>query len=339
MRHTAVVVTRAERVSVLGVKRTKHLLAVTTITLSLAACGGGQSESSSGTSSSSSSSGSSETSGGSSTASTGGEPSGGRSGSQSAGEFQISESTTAGEAHGEHPSAITSTATHAAMRLFVVDPDAGPTSGVCIKLTGPDGHEYFTQPTDSQGYAEVLVPAGARYDLDYLTLGRRSTTAHVEVPPGPRQDIRLTLRYRRWTPPPRPVIVPRPVTSAGPTPEEPAPPPPPEPGLVLEGILFESGSATIDPSSNERLDRVVEYMTHMVNARIQIAGHTDNVGNRQRNQALSQSRAEAVRAYLVSHGIDGSRVEAIGYGDAHPVAPNDTEAGRAQNRRIEAIEL
>ncbi|MBN8614057.1 MAG: OmpA family protein [Deltaproteobacteria bacterium] len=148
--------------------------------------------------------------------------------------------------------------------------------------------------------------------------------------------IRLTLRYRRWTPPPRVVVTPH-----TPTPEEPAPPPPaPEPpGLVLEGILFESGSANIDPASNERLDRVVEYMTHMVNARIRIAGHTDNVGNPQRNQALSQSRAEAVRSYLVSHGIDGSRVEAVGYGDTQPVAPNDTEAGRAQNRRIEAIEL
>ncbi len=324
-------------------QRTKQLLTIATITLSLTACGGGQSDSASGSSSSgSSTSGSSggSSSGGSSSASAGGESSGGGGGSgsgggsQSAGEFQISESTTAGEAHGDHPSAITSTATHAAMRLFVVDPDTGPTTGVCIKLTGPDGHEYFTQPTDSQGYAEVLVPAGARYDLDYLTLGRRSTTAHVEVPAGPRQDIRLTLRYRRWTPPPRPVIVPR-----EPTPEEPAPPPPPEPGLVLDGILFESGSATIDPASNERLDRVVEYMTHMASARIQIAGHTDNVGNRQRNQALSQSRAEAVRAYLVSHGIDGSRVEAVGYGDAHPVAPNDTDAGRQQNRRIEAIEL
>lgn len=330
-------ITRVERVSVVLVKRTKKLLAISAITISLVACGGGSSESSGASSSSSgASSGSSETSGGSSTASASGETGGGRSGSQSAGEFQISESATAGEAHGDHPSAITSTETHAAMRLFVVDPDTGPTSGVCIKLTGPDGHEYFTQPTDSQGYAEVLVPAGARYDLDYLTLGRRSTTAHVEVPAGPRQDIRLTLRYRRWTPPPRVVVTPH-----TPTPEEPAPPPPaPEPpGLVLDGILFESGSATIDPASNERLDRVVEYMTHMTGARIRIAGHTDNVGNPQRNRTLSQSRAEAVRSYLVSHGIDGSRVEAVGYGDTQPVAPNDTEAGRTQNRRIEAIEL
>jgi OOP family OmpA-OmpF porin len=80
-------------------------------------------------------------------------------------------------------------------------------------------------------------------------------------------------------------------------------------------------------------------MTHMTSVRIQISGHTDNVGNPQRNRALSQSRAEAVRAYLVEHGIDGSRVEAIGYGDTRPVASNDTEAGRQQNRRIEAAEL
>lgn len=319
----------------MGVKRTHSLLAIT-ISLSVAACGGGQrSEPSGGSSSSGSEQASSSGSSGGSSES----HAAGGGGGSSAGEFQLSESDSAEGAHGEHPSAITSTATHAAMRLFVVDPDAGPTTGVVIKLTGPDGHAYYTHETDAQGYAEVLVPAGARYDLEYLSLGRRSTTAHVEVPAGPNQDIRLTLRYRRWHPPPRPVIVPREPPPETPA-ETPPPPPAPEPeGLVLEGILFESGSATIDPESNARLDRVVEYMTHMTSVRIRISGHTDNVGNPQRNQALSQSRAEAVRAYLVAHGIDGSRVEAIGYGDTRPVASNDTEAGRQQNRRIEAAEL
>ncbi|MBX7193138.1 MAG: OmpA family protein [Sandaracinaceae bacterium] len=314
-------------------KRTTPLLAIT-ITLSLAACGGGQSTSSSG---GGASSGAESASGGSASSdSAGGSSSSG--GGSSAGEFQLSESQTADQAHGDHPSAITSTATHAAMRLFVVDPDSGPTTGVVIKLTGPDGHAYYTHETDSQGYAEVLVPAGARYDLEYLSLGRRSTTAHVDVPAGPRQDIRLTLRYRRWHPPPRPVIVPREPEPTPATPE--APPPAPEPeGLVLEGILFQSGSATIDPESNPRLDRVVEYMTHMTSVRIRISGHTDNVGNPQRNRTLSQERADAVRAYLVAHGVDGARVEAIGYGDTRPVAPNDTEEGRQQNRRIEAAEL
>ncbi len=296
---------------------TKHSvrLHLATLVLSLAtACGGsGAAATSSGTSSAETSS-----------PSEGGGTSGGD-------EFRLSSSDSADQAHGDHPSEIVATATMAAMRLFVVDPDAGATPGVVIKLTGPDGHAYYTHETDSQGYAEVLVPAGQRYDLEYLSLGRRSTTAHVDVPAGANQDIRLTLRYRRWHPPRHEIETP---------PAETATPAAPEPErLVLDGILFESGSATLDPESNPRLDRVVEYMTHMASARIRVGGHTDNVGDPRRNLALSQERADAVRRYLVSHGIDGSRVEAVGYGDAQPVATNDTEEGRQQNRRIEAIEL
>lgn len=322
-------------------KSTTRTLPLTLLTVSLAtACGASQGPA---TTTTTASSGAHEEGGADESRSegagrTGGTGEGGhQAGGSSAGEFQLSSSDTAEQAHGDHPSEITSTPTHAAMRLFVMDPETGPTTGVVVKLTGPDGRSYYTGETDSQGYAEVLVPAGQRYDLEYLSLGRRSTTAHVEVPAGPNQDIRLTLRYRRWRPPARPVVLPR--EPAAPTPETPAPPPPPEPGLVLEGILFETGSATIDPASNERLDRVVEYMTHRTSARIRISGHTDNVGDPRRNQALSQARAEAVRAYLVSHGIDGGRIEAVGYGDTQPVAPNDTEAGRQQNRRIEATEL
>lgn len=306
---------------------TTRLSVLVLASLAAAACGGGSSSASSTTTASTS---------GSETSHEDGSSSGGGGDASSGGgdEFHLSSSDSAEQAHGDHPSQITATATEAAMRLFVVDPDTGPTTGVVIKLTGPDGHSYYTDETDSQGYAEVLVPAGQRYDLEYLSLGRRSTTAHVDVPAGPHQDIRLTLRYRRWHPPARPTPAPSEPT----TPD--APPPAPEPEhLVLDGILFESGSATIDPESNPRLDRVVEFMTHMTSVRIQIAGHTDNVGDPRRNQQLSQARAEAVRAYIVSHGIDGSRVEAIGYGDTRPVASNDTEEGRAQNRRIEATEL
>jgi outer membrane protein OmpA-like peptidoglycan-associated protein len=294
---------------------TKHRVLLSVLTILATACGGGGSGASAGSSTS---------------ADTSAETSGGSGGASSGDEFHLSTSDDASQAHGDHPSEIQATATMAAMRLFVMDPDAGATTGVVIKLTGPDGQSYYTHETDSQGYAEVLVPAGQRYELEYLSLGRRSTRAHVDVPAGPNQDIRLTLRYRRWHPPHQELT----------TPSEPAATPAPEPEhLVLDGIVFESGSATIDPESNPRLDRVVEFMTHMTSVRIQISGHTDNVGDPRRNLALSQQRADAVRTYLVSHGIDGSRVEAIGRGDTQPVASNDTEEGRAQNRRIEAIEL
>lgn len=255
-------------------------------------------------------------------------------GSTSSEGFQLSSSDTADQARGDHPSEITSTETHAAVRFFVVDPDAGPNVGVVIKLTAPDGETYYTHETDSVGYAEALVPAGQRYELEYLSLGRRSARAHVDVPAGPRQDIRLTLRHRRWHPPARAVATPE--AGAPAAAEEPTPEPA---GLVLEGILFDSGAATIQAESNARLDRVVEYMTHMPSVRIRVSGHTDNVGDPRANQRLSEARAEAVRAYLVSHGIDGGRVEAVGYGDQRPVASNGTDEGRSANRRIEAEEL
>lgn len=241
-------------------------------------------------------------------------------------EFQLSTSETAGQAHGERPSEIEATATHAAMRLFVVDPDAGPIPGIVIKMTAPDGRPYYTGETDSHGYAEVLVPVGQRYGIEYLSLGRRTTTANVEVAPGPNQDIRLTMRYRRRR---GRIIEAPPEAEAG----------PPQEAFVLDGVLFDSGRATIQAESYPRLDRVVEYMTYTPSARIGISGHTDNVGDARRNQALSEVRAQAVRDYLVSHGIDSERVEAVGYGDQRPVASNDTEDGRRQNRRIEAVGL
>lgn len=233
-------------------------------------------------------------------------------------EFQLRDSADASEAQGERPSEIEATDTEAAMRLFVVNGEDVPIPGVVIKMTGADGSTYFTEPTDTHGYAEVLVAADQRYEMEYLSLGRRNTTASVEVGPGPRRNIRLTLRYRRWRPP---------------APEA------DEPGFRLDGVNFESGSATIEESSYPRIDRVVEYLEHKPDARIRISGHTDNVGNPRRNQQLSEARARAVRQYLIEHGIDGGRVEAVGFGDTQPQAPNDSEEGRARNRRIEAIEL
>ena len=260
-------------------------------------------------------------------------PPGGQDSGDPAGddEFQLRNSETAGQARGERPSEIEATATHAAMRLFVVNPDTGPIQGIVIKMTGPDGTAYYTGETDSHGYAEVLVPVGQRYEIEYLSLGRRNTTANVEVAEGPNQDIRLTMRYRRLRPP---------ASAAAPAAAAETETPEPQPQrFVLEGVLFETGSAVIQTESYPRLDRVVEYMTHRPSARLRVAGHTDNVGNPQRNQTLSESRARAVREYLISNGIDDGRIEAVGFGDQQPVETNDTDEGRQQNRRIEAIEL
>ncbi|WP_234570989.1 OmpA family protein [Rhodohalobacter sp. 614A] len=109
--------------------------------------------------------------------------------------------------------------------------------------------------------------------------------------------------------------------------------------VATRGILFETGSDRIQPGSAATLEEILGMLRQHADLRLRIEGHTDNVGNTSSNQELSQSRAEAVRDYLVEQGIDASRLEAIGMGEEHPVADNNTEAGREQNRRVELVRL
>ncbi len=105
--------------------------------------------------------------------------------------------------------------------------------------------------------------------------------------------------------------------------------------VVLENIFFETGKATLKPESFPQLDQVVKFMESNRSISMEISGHTDNTGSLKTNTKLSQSRAEAVVDYLVEKGIDKSKLEAKGYAFSQPIAPNDTEEGRARNRRVE----
>jgi hypothetical protein len=105
--------------------------------------------------------------------------------------------------------------------------------------------------------------------------------------------------------------------------------------VVLENIFFETGKATLKPESFLQLEQVLKFMNSNPGVRMEISGHTDNTGSLKLNTRLSQSRAEAVVEYLVEHGIDASRLDAMGYAFSQPIAPNDTAEGRAKNRRVE----
>ena len=109
---------------------------------------------------------------------------------------------------------------------------------------------------------------------------------------------------------------------------------------VLPDVAFPSGSATLAPRPSASLDALAAWMGETPGARVALVGHTDSVGAPEANRALSRRRAEAVRARLIeAYGIAGDRLEADGVGYLSPVAPNTTEEGRAQNRRVEAVLL
>jgi OmpA-OmpF porin, OOP family len=102
-------------------------------------------------------------------------------------------------------------------------------------------------------------------------------------------------------------------------------------------IRFESGRAVIDPDSTGLLDRLIETAMRCPAAAIEISGHTDGDGEDAFNQALSEKRAQAVADYLVKAGLPADRFTAVGYGSTQPIASNDTDEGKAQNRRIEFL--
>jgi outer membrane protein OmpA-like peptidoglycan-associated protein len=105
--------------------------------------------------------------------------------------------------------------------------------------------------------------------------------------------------------------------------------------FILENVNYETGKATLDEDSYPVLDELVNYLNRKDDQRIEIGGHTDNVGTAANNLRLSMERAVTVMQYLISKGISPARLEAKGYGLTVPIESNKTEEGRAINRRTE----
>ncbi len=105
--------------------------------------------------------------------------------------------------------------------------------------------------------------------------------------------------------------------------------------IVLKNIFFEFNKATLRPESKPELERLVKLLSDVPALKIEISGHTDNVGSQLYNQELSEKRAKTVVDYLITKGIDENRLTHEGYGFSQPIATNETEEGRAMNRRTE----
>ena len=104
--------------------------------------------------------------------------------------------------------------------------------------------------------------------------------------------------------------------------------------LNLDRINFKTGSANLSDESEEQIKNIASILKAYPNLKLKIGGYTDSTGSDTVNKSVSAKRAKAVSLSLKNHGIDGSRLQAEGYGELHPVASNDTPEGRAQNRRI-----
>ncbi len=107
--------------------------------------------------------------------------------------------------------------------------------------------------------------------------------------------------------------------------------------IITYGITFDVGKATIKPESMGEINRIVQLMTENPDLMFSVEGHTDNTGNAASNQKLSEQRSEAIVAKLVEMGIDESRLTAVGKGQNNPIADNNTDEGRAKNRRVEFV--
>ena len=164
--------------------------------------------------------------------------------------------------------------------------------------------------TDSTGKFSIRLPAGDIYEI--FILGFKDSTSYnvLEIPATKgnayyKDAFKVDIQFL------------------------------PAKSFILEDCNFETGKATLQPGSYTVLDELVAYLQRKDDEKIELGGHTDNVGNAKSNLVLSEARANTVRAYLLTKGIDPLRVTAKGYGMTVPVASNKTAEGRAQNRRTE----
>jgi len=227
-----------------------------------------------------------------------------------------------------------------AKAITLFDVMAGPrlsigTGGTEVFVDGRAGYAVdLSGPINDDGVVYTLG-GGVAFEIAHgtaLTLFSRYNESEMRARPG---DNSSNLRWvnagigiqHRFLGPERMARV-----EAAPAPEAAAPV---KKRLVLRGVNFDFDKATIRPDARPVLDEAVRTLKQAGDISVAVEGHTDSRGTVEYNQGLSIRRAQAVADYLVARGIARSRLRVDGYGETRPVASNDTDDGRAQNRRVE----
>ncbi|MEL6391777.1 MAG: OmpA family protein [Bacteroidota bacterium] len=196
---------------------------------------------------------------------------------------------------------------------LVTDSETGRPLACHLRLRATDDDRApLTQNTDENGEFLLVLPAGKTYALIIDEPGYLFHTEHFDLEGGADPDNPFRLE-----------VALKPTTELVADGEQ----------IVLENVLFATASAELLAVSSDELDRLAELLQGRPDLRIELGGHTDNIGSEINNQQLSENRAKAVYDYLIGAGVSEDRLQYKGYGESQPIASNDTEAGRAANRR------
>ena len=190
--------------------------------------------------------------------------------------------------------------------VSVVNEKEKALEGETVSFVAGKDKKVYSGVTKEDGKFEILVPKADKYTVQYKTF---SANKDYNVLNMPADDGLIQFDYKLTITPPK--------------------------VYTLDNVFFDSGKSTLKPQSSKELNELAEYMTLKKTMVVEIAGHTDNVGNKDANQKLSEDRSNSVRTYLMKKGITGERIVAKGYGDTQPIADNATDAGKQKNRRTE----
>jgi len=185
-----------------------------------------------------------------------------------------------------------------------------PKNNELVVFRSQKNNNEYQVISDSTGKFSTRLPAGDKYDIYIMGFKDSSSYNILDIPAlGPNSYYKNPFTVNLEFDPPK--------------------------TFVLDDVEFDFGKSTLRPESYNTLDDLVDYLKRKPNERIEIGGHTDNIGSDEKNLVLSLERAKSIVAYLIAKGISNDRLVAKGYGAEEPIEDNSTQEGRQKNRRTE----
>ncbi len=185
-----------------------------------------------------------------------------------------------------------------------------PKNNELVVFRSQKNNNEYQAISNEGGKFSTRLPAGDKYDIFIMGFKDSSSYNVLDIPSlGPNSFYKNPFTVNLEFDPPK--------------------------TFVLDNVEFDFGKYSLRPSSFNTLDDLVDYLKRKLTERIEIGGHTDNIGSDEKNLVLSMERAKSIVEYLVSKGISNDRLVAKGYGAEEPIEENTTEEGRQKNRRTE----